>query len=85
MFVYVHVGDGGKERTGGVHVHVARACRCRSGRVFVLAFVRRSLHGCLCVSGQTPSGQSQIKSPHLFVAFEEDCVCHLPGADAMLT
>lgn len=22
MFVYVHVGDRGKERTGGVHVHV---------------------------------------------------------------
>lgn len=63
----------------------ACACRCKSRQAFVLAFVLGSLHDCLCVSRQTPSGQSQIKSPHLFVAFEEDCVCHLPGAHAMLT
>lgn len=40
---------------------------------------------CTCVSRQTPSGHSQKKkkSPHLFVAFEGERVCHLPEASAM--
>lgn len=84
VHVFVRARGRHRERERGQRECVC-ACRCRSGRVFVSAFVRGSLRGCLRVSRQTPSGQSQIKSPHLFVAFEEDCVCHLPGANAMLT
>lgn len=72
----VHLGD--RKRADSVYVHWAAAV-CES------LYVRGSLHGCLRVNRQTPSGQSQIKPLYLFVAFEEDCVCHLPGANAMLT
>lgn len=78
MCLYVHVEKGKQEKRERLE------CVCVCEHAY-LARVSESSCGCLRVRRQTPSGQSQIKSPHLFVAFEEDCMCHLPGGSAMLT
>lgn len=37
----------------------------------------------MCQPTDTAQKNPNKKSAHLFVAFEGDCVCHLPGASAM--